>query len=384
MRGIILRGLIGLVVLLGVTSLPLVASASGNVTITATAGILLDSRTGEVLWQRNPDLSLPNASTTKIVTAMLAIKSGRLSDSLPVSYEASQVSPSKIGVKPGWRLSLRDLVYAILLNSANDASVVAAEGLGGSVDGFARQMNAEARALGASNSHFVNPNGLPAENHYSTARDLTTLFAAGLRLPLFREVLETKRTVIVPTAGTRRPIALRSHNRMLMGDYPIRVIGKTGWTIAAKKCFVGAATVGDREVLVAVLGSRDLWGDLKKLVDDSFRTDRSEPTLLASEVDWDNAAADSSATASGDDDDSARATRYQVRLATFRQAVSAQRLRDSVVKSGYPATVHRFGRGKSTRYQVTVGGYDSFEQAQRTAIKLRTVHRLKPVVERAA
>jgi D-alanyl-D-alanine carboxypeptidase (penicillin-binding protein 5/6) len=365
--------------------MPAAARAPREATVSARAGILLDSRTGEVLWQRNADVPLPNASTTKVVTALVAIKSGRLEESLPVSVKAAETAPSKIGVKPGWRLRLHDLLYAILLNSANDASVVAAEGLGGSVEGFSRMMNAEALAAGAMNSHFVNPNGLPAENHYSTARDLTTLFAAALRYPVFREVLETKRAVIVPTAGRRRPIALRSHNRMLMGDYPIRVIGKTGWTLAAKKCFVGAATSGDRELLVAILGSRDLWGDLKKLVDGGFESDDQAPGLVAKEVDWDAAASTSFvATASGDDEDDARGPRYQVRLATFRQAGSAQRLRDSVTKSGYPATVQRSGRGKATRYLVTVGDFDSREQAQRTATKLRRTHHIKPIVERAA
>src|SRR5262249_46989093 len=150
-------------------------------TITAKAAILIDNQTGEILWQRNPDLPLPPASTTKIVTALLALESGRLDDSLNVTPEAAQAPPSKISLRPGWRMRVRDLVYALLLNSANDAAVVIAEGLSGSVRSFAERMNWEARALGATNTHFVNPNGLPAADHYSTARDLATMFRRGMR-----------------------------------------------------------------------------------------------------------------------------------------------------------------------------------------------------------
>jgi D-alanyl-D-alanine carboxypeptidase (penicillin-binding protein 5/6) len=356
---------------------PAAALATRSGSISATAGIIIDRQSGQVLWQRNPDLRLPPASTTKIVTGLIAIKSGRLSDSFVVSSEAAEASPSKIGVRPGWRLRLHDLLYAILLNSANDASVVAAEGLGDSVEGFAMMMNAEARALGAHNSHFVNPHGLPAAEHYSTVRDLATIFNAGLRQPLFRQVLETKRMVISPTVPATRRIALHSHNRLLMGDYPIHVIGKTGWTIAAKKCFVGAATSGGREVLVALLGSRDLWGDLKRMVDSTFRSETGGPTLVSKDVDWQLAAEDPQLQAAGDDDEPAPAVQFRIRLGAFRGIDGATRLRNSLAKGGYHAVVARAGKGKRTRYHVTVGDYPTREQAQRTAQTLNRKHHVK-------
>jgi len=372
-----------------IASVPPSAHASGPASITAKAGILIDRQTGEVLWQRNPDLELPPASTTKVMTALLAIKSGRLNESFRVSAAAAQAPPSKIRVRPGWRLRLRDLLYAILLNSANDAAEVVAEGVGGSVNAFAAQMNAQARQLGAGHSHFVNPHGLPADNHYSTARDLTTIFSAGLRLPLFRDILETKRFVISPTSGARRKISLHSHNRLLMSDYPIRVIGKTGWTKAAKKCFVGSASVGGREVLVAVLGSRDLWGDLKKLIDNGSRPEPASTTMAAAaDVDWSTAANEPAASqAAGDDDeddddDVVPAPRYQIRLASFRNKTNATRLRDSVNRSGYHATIKQVGRGRHTRYRVTVGSYATLKQAQHVAHKLDRAHRVKSVVAR--
>src|SRR6185369_7832862 len=117
-------------------------------------------------------------------------------------------------------------------------------------------------------SHFVNPHGLTADGHYSTARDLATIFRHGLEVPKFRTILSTK-SVTVSVENSARVIALHSHNRLLEG-YRIPVIGKTGYTIPAKKCFVGAGTFDGREFIVAVLGSTDLWGDTKRLFEYAF------------------------------------------------------------------------------------------------------------------
>src|SRR6516162_2967526 len=122
--------------------------------VTARAAIIVDAATGEAVWEKNADAPLPPASTTKILTAILAIESGRLDERLPVSVEASEVAPSKIGLRPGERMELRDLLYAVLLNSANDAATVVAEGIAGSESAFAVRMNAKAASLGARNSHF--------------------------------------------------------------------------------------------------------------------------------------------------------------------------------------------------------------------------------------
>ncbi len=271
-------------------------------TITARAAILIDNDTGEVLWERNSNLPLPPASTTKVVTAMVALRSGRLDDSFLVSDEAAKEPPSKVHLRAGWRVRLLDLIYAIMLNSANDASVVIAEGIAGSVPAFADLMNAQARRLGAVNSHFVNPNGLPAADHYSTARDLATLFSVAARDPVFDRIASTAAIPIIPTEGGVRAINLRTHNRLLLTNYPYEVIGKTGWTIAAKRCFVGAARVDGRELIVAVLGARDLWGDVRKLIEFGFNGNtRPEVEMARADVEeapvrW---------RASGDDEDDA-------------------------------------------------------------------------------
>jgi D-alanyl-D-alanine carboxypeptidase (penicillin-binding protein 5/6) len=349
---------------------------SNRSTVTAKAAILIDNQTGEILWQRNPDLPLPPASTTKVVTAILALQSGRLDDSVTVTPEAAHAPPSKISLRPGWRMRLRDLVYAVLLNSANDASVVIAEGLAGSVDNFAERMNTEARLLGARNTHFVNPNGLPAANHYSTARDLATMFSQALRNPLFESIVNTKTTTVMPTAGSGRLITLRSHNRLLVGNYHIHVVGKTGWTIAAKKCFVGAASADGRELIVAVMGSTDLWGDLKRLIEFGFGG--SEPPMPEAVVV--EAAVQKNDSAVGGDaeaDDAPRVPhkpQYAVRLATFRQIQAATQLRKAVAARGYAARIERLHQGRRCLYRVSVGNYSDRRAAQQAAKQLKKTH----------
>jgi D-alanyl-D-alanine carboxypeptidase (penicillin-binding protein 5/6) len=368
--------LVGLLLLPTGVSTAGAAATHGQPVITAKAAILVDDQSGEVLWQHNPDLPLPPASTTKIVTAMLALQSGRLEESLSVTAEAAQAPPSKISLRAGWKMRLRDLVYAVLLNSANDAAVVIAEGLSGSVRNFAERMNAQARAMGATNTHFVNPNGLPADNHYSTARDLATMFGYGMRNPLFEHVVNTKTTAVSPSFGTHRTIKLHNHNRLL-GNYRIHVVGKTGWTIAAKKCFVGAADADGRQLIVAVMGSRDLWGDLKRLLE--YGLDGS-PRPLPEAVELDTWAAAAPAVAGGDDAEDTPAAsarvqqQYAVHLATFQHKTTAARLQSAMSRSGYPARVETVRRGRRPLYRVAVGDYSSRQDAERAAQRIKKSH----------
>jgi len=369
--------LVGLLLVTTAVSPVRAASTRGRNVITAKSAILIDDQSGEVLWQHNPDLPLPPASTTKIVTAMLALQSGRLEESLSVTSEAAQAPPSKISLRPGWKMRLRDLVYAVLLNSANDAAVVIAEGLSGSVRGFADRMNVQARAMGATNTHFVNPNGLPADNHYSTARDLATMFSYGMRNPLFEHIVNTKTTEVSPSFGTRRLIKLHNHNRLL-GNYRIHVVGKTGWTIAAKKCFVGAAEADGRQVVVAVMGSRDLWGDLKRLLEFGFDGGVRPLPEAVELATWTAVAAPSAGDDEADDAPAAAPARqkYSVHLATFRRKSTATQLQGAMARNGYRArveTIHR--RGRIALYRVAVGDYLNRQDAERAADRIKRTHR---------
>jgi len=366
-------------------------SRSTSPSITARAAYVVDSDSGEVLWEHNADLALPPASTTKVVTALLALQSGRLDESFPVSSEAAATPPSKISVRAGSSLRLSDLVYAVLLNSANDAAVVIAEGLAGSVPSFARQMNAMARLLGARNTNFVNPNGLPADNHYSSAHDLATIFRHAMQTPGFARAVNTRTGEIIPATGARRRIALHNHNRLL-DNYHMRVVGKTGWTRAAKKCLVGAAEYNGREVSFAILGSTDLWGDIKRLLE--FGLDKGErPEPQADELLMAAGGAEPSV-GGGDGVRPAKKAavkpairpvaksvadadegNYSVRLGTFQNYQSAAKVRSSVARRGFSARIEQFRGRKGSVYRVAVGRYSDRSAAQKAAHEIKKTHR---------
>ena len=237
----------------------------------ARASLVMDADSGAILWEDNGNMQLPPASTTKVLTSVLALESGRLDDELSVSSNAQSQAPSKLGLREGQQVRLLDLVYALMLKSANDAAVVVAEGLSGSVPAFAERMNARARQLGATGTRFRNPNGLPDESHVSTARDLALILRHALRVPGFRGIASTARTEIPVMGSSVRMVSLASHNRLLSG-YVVPVIGKTGYTRAAGRCFVGAAELGGREVIVVVLGSSNLWSDTRRLIEFGMKT----------------------------------------------------------------------------------------------------------------
>ena len=235
----------------------------------------MDAVTGKILYQKEADLRLPPASTTKVATAILTLESGRnLSLSLKVSKEATRVPASKLNLRPGQSVTIEELLYGIMLASANDASVVLAEGIGGSVERFAESMTRKAHQIGATNTHFTNPHGLTAPDHYSTAKDLALLFRYAMKNAVFREIVQTKFSSVMSTAMVRkklvpRRVSVRNHNRLLWG-YDGALGGKTGYTLPAQKCFVGAVKRNGATLVVAILGARDLWGDTKQLLEYGF------------------------------------------------------------------------------------------------------------------
>jgi serine-type D-Ala-D-Ala carboxypeptidase (penicillin-binding protein 5/6) len=359
--------------------------------VTARAAIVVDADTGETIWERNADQPLPPASTTKVLTAILAIESGRLDDFVTVSPEASRVAPSKLGLRAGERMALGDLLYAVLLNSANDASTVVAEGLAGSELGFARHMNAKAKEIGARSSRFLNPHGLTAAGHVATARDLTKIFRYALRLPQFRDILETPR-IKVPVESKRvSSVNLRSHNRLLNG-WSHRVIGKTGYTRPAGRCFVASASAGGREVVIAFLGSSDLWGDARRLFAHALGgpSDPAPPVMMAKATRAKGKSSRRRAnriTTEGDEDATPRrprtqvasvdrkttirsaprasktADRFSVRLGPYPTRKAAEAARNRLAKSGYRARV--------VGQALMIGDYAGRPSADTAAKKLR-------------
>lgn len=187
---------------------------SGNkgVTVTADAAVLMDADTGQVLYSKNPDQPRPIASTTKIMTALLAIECGDLKGMVTVSPRAAGVGESSIHLEAGERLTLEELLYGALLRSGNDACVAIAEFIAGREEIFVDWMNFKVRQLGLRNTNFKNTNGLPHRDHLSTARDLALISRHAIRNPVFNHFVSTRSHAI---SGPRGKRYLSNTNKML-------------------------------------------------------------------------------------------------------------------------------------------------------------------------
>ncbi len=255
--------------------LPLLASfAEAAPSVSAPCAILTDAETGLVLYEKNAHRKAYPASTTKVMTAILALEKGNLSDMVEVSFNAvNSISydSSKAGLFEGEVFSLKDLVYALLICSANDAANVIAEHIGGDIDTFVQMMNTRAQELGAVNTHFVNTHGLHHEDHYTTAYDLALLGRHALTLPHFREIVAMRSYVLEPTPKYEEKRYLNSTNHLLNPQsqyYYTNAIGiKTGYTDAAKSCLVSASETEDATYVAVVLGAESADGKTMSFVD---------------------------------------------------------------------------------------------------------------------
>ena len=203
------------------------------------AAAVIEAETGRVLYAVNENVQLPMASTTKVMTALVAIENGQLSDLVTAGENAYGVPGTSIYLEKGESLTLEQLIYGLMLASGNDAAVAIAEHVGGSVGGFCALMNARAASLGCVNTHFVTPHGLPAADHYTTALDLCRIAQAAMEQPFFRRVVSTQRATI-PWKNHPGDRVLNNKNRLL-STYPGALGIKTGYTKAAGRCLVFAA-----------------------------------------------------------------------------------------------------------------------------------------------
>jgi D-alanyl-D-alanine carboxypeptidase (penicillin-binding protein 5/6) len=258
----------------------LVFSCSSNLAadsfVTAKAAILMDAETGQVLYRKNIHQLRAPASTTKIMTGLLAIENGNLTDQVTVSMRAAQEGGSSIYLAEGEELSLKELIYGLLVKSGNDAAIAVAQHIGGSVENFARMMNLKAKQLGAGNTNFKNPNGLPQKGHLSTAYDLAQIARYALEDDFFAKVVSTpKKRISWPDHNWDR--ILNNTNKLLTkSDFVDGV--KTGYTRAAGRCLVASASKGDRKLISVVLASNQLWQDSLNLLNHGF--DRFEKKQL--------------------------------------------------------------------------------------------------------
>lgn len=236
--------------------------------VSAEAWILYDAAYGLVLAESNADELRSIASTTKMMTALIAIEQGNLDDDVKISERAADVGESEVGLEVGEVLELRQLVTALMVRSGNDAAIAVAEHVGGTVEGFVELMNAKAAELGMENTSFANPHGLDAPGHQSTARDLLTLARAGMEVPLFAELARTRRAVL-PEDSAGKVRIVTATNRLLT-TYEGTIGIKTGFTNQAGLALVAAARRGDRTLYAIVLGSTDHFGDAQALLNHGF------------------------------------------------------------------------------------------------------------------
>jgi len=220
-----------------------------------------DAVTGQVLYEKNADQLRPPASTQKLLTALVILDSGNLNQRVRVELSDTQVEEVKLGFKPGEVYTRRELLQVLLVHSVNDVARALARDNAGSVEAFAEKMNAKALELGMRHSHFVNPNGLPAPDQYSSARDMSRLALAAYRSPTIRSIVSTKSLFFRFASG--RVEEFKNTNRILR-DYPYCTGMKTGYTQAAGHCLVSSGSNNGREVIAVVLGDRSrswLWQD---------------------------------------------------------------------------------------------------------------------------
>lgn len=239
------------------------ASAPG-----ARAYALLEASTGRVLASNNANEQLPMASTTKIMTCLLAVEQGNLDDMVTVGKNAVGLEGTSIYLREGETLLLHDLVYGLMLASGNDAAVAIAEHIGGTVEQFAAMMNARAKEIGANNTNFVTPNGLPDDNHYTTAYDLALISCCAMQNPAFREIVGTQ-SIDLPADEDSPARYLRSKNKILRQVEGGNGI-KTGYTKKAGKCLSAAAERDGMQLVAVVLNDYDMFVDCGALLDDGF------------------------------------------------------------------------------------------------------------------
>nr|WP_325178831.1 D-alanyl-D-alanine carboxypeptidase family protein [uncultured Oscillibacter sp.] len=232
------------------------------VEVSASAAVLMDMDSGRVLYEQNARSQMLIASTTKILTALVAIRDGNLSDMVKVSREAAYTEGSSMYLKEGEELTLETLLYGLLLCSGNDAAVAVAEHVGGSVEGFVERMNETAMELGMENSSFANPNGLDDEEHYSTAYDMALL----ARSAMGNETLVRMASTRTVTIGGR---TMTNHNKLLrLMDGCLGL--KTGYTRAAGRTLVSCAERNGQRLVAVTLQDGNDWADHQSLYDYGF------------------------------------------------------------------------------------------------------------------
>jgi D-alanyl-D-alanine carboxypeptidase len=246
-------------------------TAKDSLELSAKSAIVVDENTGDILYEKNPHQKLAPASITKILTLSVALENLKKDQAITISQKAADQEPNKIVMKAGEKLKLEDLLYGLMMISANDAAYAVAESVPGGFDAFIKLMNNKVQMLGLKDTNFKNPSGLDDNDHYSTVFDIATMTRYGL-LEHGQEVLayagEKKDHSVY--ASDQNESHWWSHISAMLYRYPGMIAAKTGYTDIAKSTFIGVAERNGRRVNVVIMGSTDANNDVPRLLDYGF------------------------------------------------------------------------------------------------------------------
>ncbi len=231
----------------------------------AKAAITIEAQTGISLYEKNADEQLPMASTTKIMTALVALENADINQTFTVSKTACKVEGTQIGLLAGDQISLNDLLHMLMMKSANDAAQTIAENISGSLEAFAELMNERAKQMGLTHTHFENPHGLPSDNHYTTARELALIAAEALKNDTFAQIVSTKKKKL-----DYHGLVIENSNRLL-SSYEYTTGVKTGFTKAAGRCLVTSAKKDGVTLINVTLNDGNDWQDHTEMFEEGFR-----------------------------------------------------------------------------------------------------------------
>lgn len=243
--------------------------AVSAIEISAKSAVAIDATSNEILFEKDAFEKRSMASTTKIMTSVLAIESGRLDETVEITEKMIRAEGTSIGLKAGYRIKLRDLVYGMMLESGNDAANSVAIFLSGSLENFSELMNQKAASIGMKNTHFVTASGLDDEEHYSTAYDMALLASYCIKNDAFKVVCSTKKYMSYLEKPDNYRLFFSNHNRLLSENKGVFGV-KTGFTKKSGRCLVSAAERDGAVIIVVTLCASDDWNDHRKLYKSCF------------------------------------------------------------------------------------------------------------------
>lgn len=235
--------------------------------LTARSAVVIVAETAKILFSKDSDKRLPPASTIKVMNAIIALETLQLDDTVIASQYSTETEGSKMGLKAGNIYTAKALIYGILLDSANDASIAIAEKIAGSETEYAKLMTDKARTIGAKHTLFLNSNGLPETGQYSTAYDLSLILRYAMKNPIFAKIIKTKKITFKDEEEDN--IYLKNHNKLLW-SYAGTLGGKTGYTRESRHTYVGEFAENGKKIIVAMLGSERIWVDVQYLIEKGF------------------------------------------------------------------------------------------------------------------